>query len=195
VSDVPVWLLDVDGVINAPKPPWHEQPRRLTAYADGCDYRIRYAPALVAKIGELHVAGVVEVVWCTTWCSYPDQLRRLERLWGWPELRRAFTDVSNHPELMRIAKHDAACDAVGESRRLIWTDDVEVPTSGDLYDDLMFIGRRNGVLLIKPDDRHGLTPAHLELIERFACGTLGQLLTSASQGDENIRRREDEEVS
>lgn len=173
--DTPVWLLDVDGVINVSKPRWHEQPRSGYAYAEGHGYKMRWAPTLVRRIEELRSTGLVELRWCTTWCYWADQL---EYLWGWPHVARAFTGTETHPELVRIAKHDAARAVVGEGRRLIWTDDVEVPTEGDLYDDLTFVGRRNGVLLIKPDGRYGLTPAHLELIERFARGDPGRLLGS-----------------
>jgi hypothetical protein len=42
----PVWLLDVDGVINATRPGWGSPPRRASVYADGGDWPMRWAPAL-----------------------------------------------------------------------------------------------------------------------------------------------------
>jgi hypothetical protein len=60
----PVWLLDVDGVLNAARPGWGEAPRSGTAYSAGQPFSLRWAPALVARIRELHGRGVVEIRWC-----------------------------------------------------------------------------------------------------------------------------------
>lgn len=43
----PVWLLDVDGVINATRPGWGSPPRQASVYADGDDWPMRWAPALI----------------------------------------------------------------------------------------------------------------------------------------------------
>ncbi|PPK93489.1 hypothetical protein CLV92_110117 [Kineococcus xinjiangensis] len=40
-----VWLLDVDGVLNASRPGWSAPPRIRSAYSGGFEYRIRWAPA------------------------------------------------------------------------------------------------------------------------------------------------------
>lgn len=156
----PVWLLDVDGVVNATKPGWGAAPRRATAYADGDGWPIRWAPALLDRIRSLHTLGVVEVRWCTTWCTWADQL---ERLWRLPELGRAFTEPINGVAASR-AKLAAARQILGEGRRLVWTDDIEVPLSGHVYDELTADGR---ALLIRPSGRRGLQPEDLDAIEVF----------------------------
>ncbi|GGM28024.1 hypothetical protein GCM10011608_11100 [Micromonospora sonchi] len=158
----PVWLLDVDGVVNASRPGWSAQPRTGYAYALGQQWKMRWAPALITRIRQLHKAGTVEVRWCTTWCAYADQL---ERLWALPPLGRAFTDDING-RAASMAKLAAARQVIAEVRRLIWTDDTEVPLYGEVHDELVAAG----ALLIRPKGSTGLQPGHLDAIEAFARG-------------------------
>jgi hypothetical protein len=160
-TDTPVWLLDVDGVINVEHPGWGTVPRTGYAWAGSEQYKIRWAPALVGFIGHLHTTDTVEVRWCTTWCAYADELERLFRL---PRLGRAFTDSING-EAAAMAKLAAARQVLAEGRRLIWTDDTEVPLFGPLHDELTRDGR---ALLIRPRSSIGLQPEHLHLIEAFS---------------------------
>lgn len=158
---VPVWLLDVDGVVNATRPGWGAAPRRQMAYADGEAWPMRWAPALMDRIRALVVAESVEVRWCTTWCAWADQL---ERMWRLPPLGRAFTGKING-SAASVAKLAAARAVMkDEGRRLIWTDDAEVPTFGDVYDELTADGR---ALLIRPAGNRGLQPEHMDQIEKF----------------------------
>lgn len=157
----PVWLLDVDGVINTSRPGWSAAPRSGHAYAYGNSYKLRWAPALITRIRDLHKAGIVEVRWCTTWCAYADQL---ERLWALPPLGRAFTDDINGHTAAE-AKLAAARQVLTEGRRLIWTDDTEVPQWGEVHDELIADGR---ALLIRPKGSTGLQPEHMDAIEAFA---------------------------
>jgi hypothetical protein len=155
----PVWLLDVDGVVNVSHPEWPNVSNRH-AYAAGHRYNMRWAPALIDRIDFLHTTGVVEIRWCTTWCAYADEL---ERLFVLPPLGRAFTDEINGG-VASIAKLAAARQVLAEGRSLIWTDDTEVPERGHLRDELIAAG----ALLIRPRASVGLTPQHLDLIETFA---------------------------
>ncbi|GGL41836.1 hypothetical protein GCM10014719_48880 [Planomonospora parontospora subsp. antibiotica] len=66
LMDRPVWLLDVDGVINVARPGWGDAPRSGTAYSGGGAYRMRWAPALIDRIRALHRAGGVEIRWCSS---------------------------------------------------------------------------------------------------------------------------------
>ncbi|WP_238010122.1 hypothetical protein KZZ52_19980 [Dactylosporangium sp. AC04546] len=157
----PVWLLDVDGVINVKQPAWHAKPWTGTACDARLEYRMRWAPQLTTRIRQLHRAGVVEVRWCTTWCAYADQLERLFRL---PVLDRAFTDDLDGDDVPPV-KLAAARAVLAEGRRLVWTDDAEVPEPGPLFDELAAGGR---ALLIRPDARRGLTPADVDAIEAFS---------------------------
>ncbi|MEU3452298.1 hypothetical protein ABZ671_01620 [Micromonospora sp. NPDC006766] len=156
----PVWLLDVDGVINASRPGWSAAPWKGYAYENATEYKIRWAPQLIARIYELHRSGLVEVRWCTTWCAYAWQLERLFRL---PPLGRAFNEDVRGPAASAV-KLAAARQVLADGRRLIWTDDDEVPTGGPLHDELT-AGR---ALLIRPNSSRGLRPEHLDAIEAFA---------------------------
>lgn len=161
----PVWLLDVDGVVNATRPGWHAPPRRAYAYDAGTAYRLRWAPALIDRIRALHASGTVEVRWCTTWCAYADQL---ERMWRLPRLDRAFCDPVDGLTAAPL-KVAAARKMLAQGRRLIWTDDEIVPAPGtDLHTELTAAGR---ALLIAPVSTRGLQPEHLDAIEAFARAT------------------------
>jgi hypothetical protein len=129
-------------------------------YADGAGWKVRWAPKLVDRIRTLVVAGRVDVRWCSTWCPWADQF---ERLWRLPALGRAFNVPINGAEAS-VAKLAAARQVLAEGRRLIWTDDMEVPLSGPLHEELAAGGR---ALLIRPEGRRGLQPAHMDLIEQF----------------------------
>ncbi|WP_344863463.1 HAD domain-containing protein [Planomonospora alba] len=155
-----MWLLDVDGVINASRPGWGGPPRSGTAYSGSDAYRMRWAPTLLDRIRALHRAGGVEIRWCSTWCADADQLERLLAL---PRLARAW---SGHLSAgaAAAAKLAAARDVLARGRRLIWTDDVEVPASGPVHDELTKGGR---ALLIAPSPSRGLQPEHMDAIEAF----------------------------
>ncbi|MGX6608311.1 hypothetical protein ACWKSP_40275 [Micromonosporaceae bacterium Da 78-11] len=156
----PVWLLDVDGVLNATRPGWSAAPRNGTAYGDGYPYRLRWAPALISRIRALHNAGSVTV----RWCADADQV---ERLFALPRLERAWTDPISHGAAP-AAKLAAASAVLDQGYRLIWTDDDAVPTSGPVHDELVATGR---ALLIAPLPNRGLQPEHLDMIEAFLSGT------------------------
>lgn len=169
--ETPIWLLDVDGVLNAvcypDRPPrtW-QRWRSGIASAGGERFMITFAPELMAGIRELHEAGAVEVRWLTTWAREAnDGLRELLELPAFP--------VAGEPEYAGAWwKLPCAVRAAEEDRPLIWTDD-------DL--DASVAARRwaadVGVLAIAPDPAIGLTPADLDAIRTF-CGQ-GHILRKA----------------
>jgi hypothetical protein len=163
VSAAPVWLLDVDGVLNVARPGWSEAPHRGEALADGAWWPMRWAPALIQRIARLHASGLAEVRWCSTWCPWADQL---ETLFGLPRLAAALTtEEATSPGLPRAAAKAAAAFRVldAEGRRLIWTDDDAIP-HGEARLTLTAGGRS---LLIEPDSARGLQPADLDEIEAW----------------------------
>jgi hypothetical protein len=156
----PLWLLDVDGVINVSRPGWGAAPRSGNAYSGGAHYRMRWAPALIDRIRALCRQGTVEIVWCSTWCSEADQI---ERLFGLPRLGRCW-DGEVTATAAGAVKLEAARQVLKDGRRLIWTDDAEVPTSGAVHEELTEAGR---ALLIRPSASRGLQPGELDEIEDF----------------------------
>jgi hypothetical protein len=166
-AEKPVWLLDVDGVVNTTRPGWGAAPHRSLVWssADNTSYVLRWAPLLIDRIRTLVLTGRVEVRWCTTWCP---EAERLEALWHLPGLRRAL-DADPMPRGAQCwpLKLAAAWDVLAEGRRLIWTDDEALPPPGEDRDELTAEGR---ALLIAPRPNRGLQPADLHLIEKFAEG-------------------------
>jgi hypothetical protein len=164
----PIWLLDVDGVLNVNRPGWHAVPRRGLAYAQGMGWPMRWAPKLLDRIRSAHTSGLLEVRWCTTWCPYAGQL---EQLFGLPELARALAGepIPGGPvsDAMKLA---AAYDVLEAGRDLVWTDDTAIPEYGPDRDAL----ERLGALLIRPSSRRGLQPIHIDEIEAFARERNGQ---------------------
>lgn len=157
MSDVPVWLLDVDGVLNANRAGWGGPPTSRSIMAFDNSWRMRFAPALMAAIRDL--STVVEVRWATTWAGHiPD----LSRVFALPEFAPAFAMPDGRPtqELIAPLKLTAALDVVESGRRLIWTDDDAIPEAGPDR------GRLDaaGALLIAPKPSRGLRPEHLDAI-------------------------------
>lgn len=162
----PIWLLDVDGVLNASRAGWSGPPRTGRAVADGHSYTIRWAPELVARITAVHEAGLVEVRWATTWVPWVDALAGLL---GLPDFPTAWDPASgdvrhDDPSDVLYAKQDAAMSVVADGRRLVWTDDDAIPFAGPVRDAL----DAAGALLIEPGPRGGLRSMHMDAIEAFA---------------------------
>lgn len=169
----PVWLLDVDGVLNASAPGWSGAPVTRTAYAGAAAFRLCFAPALMRRIRAVYERGGVEVRWATTWVDHIDQVIRVMHLPGWAcafkfGIDGADADTSKHDA--DAAKYAAALHVVEtECRPLIWTDDEAIPAEGsNAYRRLRLAGPR--VLLIRPRSSRGLQPEHLDQIHRFLSG-------------------------
>ncbi len=156
----PVWLLDVDGVVNALNPGWGD-----TARAKCAGLTIRWAPDMVARIRALHASGLVEVRWSTTWCGFPDQLAALGALLDM-HFESAFTRRPI-PKTWADLKAEAAHMVLAEGRRLVWADDSEVGAARQLYPMVAAAEADGRALLVQPDSRSGLQPEHLDAIEAF----------------------------
>lgn len=166
----PVWLLDVDGVINANNPGWGAAPRRRSVWSSTLsrEFTIRWAPSLLTEIRRIHRAGEVEIRWCTTWCG---DTKELERSLHLPAFEPCWTEYRNG-RAGAEAKLAAARAVLAEGRPLIWTDDHEVPLeSWDLHAELMAAGT---ALLIRPDERRGLQPEHIAAIDTWVRGLGGE---------------------
>jgi hypothetical protein len=163
----PIWLLDFDGVINTTSPQWGEKPIKVwsppSRYALGQTYRVRFAPSLIGRIKDVAESGLVEVRWASTWNGDTDALLAMTGL----DFPAAFEVEPNmHWTIVGARKRLAAQHVLErEGRRLIWTDDVEVPFTWELaHAETCRDGR---ALLIRPKERQGLLPAHLDEIDRY----------------------------
>jgi len=163
-AGVPVWLLDVDGVVNARRPAWDQPFAQGNAFVDGVAYRLQWAPALTRYIKAVHKRQAAEIRWATTWVDHVHQVERLLRL---PALHTAFRGLGTAPSVgAPDRKLSAALHVVEIERRpLIWTDDDAIPVMGTQRRRLEEAGVP--VLLLAPNPYEGLTPEHLERIDDF----------------------------
>jgi hypothetical protein len=152
-------FLDFDGVLNpeAQLPPG--------PFTDWCTSKvegvtIRWSPTVARSIGQL--ASRAEVLWLTTWEE--DAQIHLEPLLGLPRFELAGRDETDSP--WRWWKHDIVT-ALWETdpRPFVWIDD-----DLSLFDDALEWVKGlppDQALPIAPDPSSGLTPEHLEIIDRF----------------------------
>lgn len=120
MNDKPIWLLDVDGVLNA----FDESRPVLGEWGDwdgftASGYPIRYSPSMISRIVGLHRSGAVEVRWLTTWGGLANgELRRGLKM---PELAVA----AEMPFRERYGwwKLPVARDLFEQGHAIIWTDD------------------------------------------------------------------------
>ena len=159
----PVWLLDVDGVLNARRPGWSEAPHQGVAWTDDRAWQMRWSPTLIQQIEIIAASFEVEIVWATTWCPWIDGLEELFDLSG---SRCAFGSAELAAEPDNRVKLDAALAVIASGRGLIWTDDAAIPVAGEELDTLVAAGS----LLIRPDEDRGLQPTHVESIRAWLRG-------------------------
>jgi hypothetical protein len=162
-GDVPIWLLDVDGVINASRPGWGNAGIKRDVWVSCRNefIKLRFSPELVAEMVKLIRKGAVEIRWATSWCCEATRLEEVLRL---PYLQRCWTDCFDSDQAA-LPKAVAAQDVLRQGRRLIWTDDVEVPEPDtERYARYTENGR---ALLIKPKSSRGLRPGHIDLIKSW----------------------------
>ncbi len=176
MSDRPVLLLDVDGVVNAHgpyadiykkgrrryNPHWDCEMSQGAAAAQGREWPIWWAAPLADRLLALHQRGLVEIRWCSTWNS---DASAIENLLGWPVLTLAFPTVKVHRRDIPRLKRQAALDVLSQGRPLIWVDDTEVPFEWELSHAAMTVS--GWVLLIRPKEALGLMPEHMDQIEAF----------------------------
>jgi hypothetical protein len=177
----PVWLLDIDGVINAistrpDRKVWPvDQWVTGTATADGIDWPILAAQPVLDFVREAHESGRAEVRWHTTWQHDAGNLAKLLNL---PDFA-----VQECPEFaereQRLAglsptavgsgwwKYPAAERVVRiEGRALVWSDDdaeweLRAHHNGD------GLSRFAPTLIGSPRTHIGLTRKHLRDIDVF----------------------------
>lgn len=168
----PLWLLDIDGVVNAlargPLPtawPEHEWLHRLII-TEIPGRGVMTLPILAARpvlafIADVHHSGRAEIRWHSTW--------RAAAITAFaPALGLPMTiPISVAPEwtdrpILQWWKLGAAERAVAARRSLIWTDD----DLRSYEDDAAHLAAPDN-LLISPYGDTGLTPDELDAIEQF----------------------------
>jgi hypothetical protein len=162
----PLWLLDIDGVINAcpasGEAPdcWKEWVRKDVVNFAGT-WPILIAEEVIAFLNFVHYADLAEIRWHSTWQEESEQVALA---FGLPTF-----EVQACPEAIRNGTVHwwkfPAVQREARERRVLWTDD-------DVRHHLPVIERArlrvdHGVKIICPDAWQGLTPQDLEDIEVF----------------------------
>jgi hypothetical protein len=182
----PVWLLDVDGVLNAcTKVPdrnvWtKDQWDGGKASASGREWPIMWARPVAEFIRTVHAQDRAEIRWHTTW---QHEASAIADLLGLPEFA-----IADAPEFLAHEQRTPASEAErireghprpawwklpaaervvrDEGRPLIWTDD-DITWSLARYNADAGLRAHAPALLVSPNERTGLTPKHLRQIGDF----------------------------
>lgn len=187
MTDRPLLLLDVDGVLNALGRPLSDvwpQWRTGRATAAGRSYEIAWAPEAVRRLLDWHEQDRVEVQWLTTWGH--DANASLRHLLEMPELVVAGT----HDGPAAEGEPDAGADALAAvtpaardeltgrwwkfdvvralvhrqpGRRLVWLDD-DLAGERDLRD---WVRQAADCLPLAPSPLSGLRPDDLEVVSAW----------------------------
>lgn len=173
----PVWLLDIDGVLNvlsrgAPSDGWPPDAWvQRVVRADVPDRGPMTLPVLVARpvlefITRVYESNLAEIRWHSTWRGAA--VTTLAPALGLPPI-----PISIAPEWAESVamwwKIPAARRVAEAGRRLLWTDDQLAIFRSDALSEpeLTALDRWAGSLLLTPDPQIGLTPDDLLRIEEF----------------------------
>ncbi|SFP89302.1 hypothetical protein SAMN05660464_0020 [Geodermatophilus dictyosporus] len=167
-GDRPILLLDVDGVLNAPRRELPEGWRRATFNG----FLLSWDPTITARLRELHESGRVEIQWLTTWTTDADRL--LAEPMGLPRGLTTHARADSAPTgFLGVFggasgwwKLDAARE-VAESepdRRIVWVDDDLAEQAADTGD---WLAANPHVLVVAPDLYVGLTHEQLDRVEEW----------------------------
>lgn len=157
----PIWLLDVDGVLNAviknnPTGPgmWTEWEK----FKASNGFTLTYSPQLIKRMNDLVVADKVEIVWLTTWFDQIDALP----FTNWHGFRVGNTKDEYHNRL-EWWKLPVAQRLWEPDRKMVWTDD-DINFDREARN---WAGRQENVLAICPKTIIGITPKQMDMIEEF----------------------------
>jgi HAD domain in Swiss Army Knife RNA repair proteins len=167
-GDVPILLLDVDGVLNAARTDLPEGWKQ--GVFNG--FLLSWDPTITARLRDLHESGRVEIHWLTTWTTNADRL--LAEPMGLPRGLQTHdrSDAAPMGFLGPLAGRSgwwklAAAREVAEAepdRRIVWIDDDLAQQAADTGE---WLAAHQHVLVVAPDLFTGLTHEQLDQIEAW----------------------------
>ncbi len=177
VSGVPIWLLDIDGVLNAvtdepDRRVWPEQEWiRTTAPSNhDLEWPILAATPVLDFLRRVHEQGRAEIWWHSTWQHHSVNVGAALGLPAWPvrdcpEFGTQETELATPLGRTRQTwwKLPAAQRVLAQGRPLLWTDD-------DARRQLRAADTRPwgaSALVVAPPVDAGLTPRQLRRIDRW----------------------------
>lgn len=156
----PVWLLDVDGVLNflhdkSAARAWPDAAK----FRSGNGFNICWSPQMLKRIRAIHDTGLAEVRWLTTWGSQANTF--LSETFGLPTL-----EVAGSPPFLEKSgwwKLDDVRTVHETGVKVVWTDD-DIVYSSEALAWLEEVGSER-IRCVSPTG--GLLPEHLDLIETW----------------------------
>lgn len=157
-----VWLLDVDGVINAVCHRPAEHHRRFVANG----FPITYDPAITSRLLHIHTSGLAELRWLTTW----EELANVHLIGelGWPRLELAGARPAT--EVYGWWKSEVAEQVYLQGHRVVWTDDDLGHSLSLGYMDWVSSADPDRLLAISPSFETGLTLEEMDRAEEWLQG-------------------------
>ena len=162
---IPIWFLDVDGVVNALARPAPIGYQITTANTMGRGWRIAYSREVIDFINRVNREGLAEVRWLTTWEQ--DAHRELAPDVGLDAFPAYDIPDDDSPSGWWKADVVARLDRRREARPFIWTDD-DLETE-DV--DFLRAQTERSALPIATDPAAGLSNDDLARIARFSSGS------------------------
>jgi len=167
-DDVPILLLDVDGVLNAARIDLPEGWKRGTFNG----FVLSWDPTITRRLRELHESGRLEIQWLTTWTTNADRL--LAEPMGLPRglVTHARADAAptgflgvlrGHPGWWKLDEARKVAEAEPD-RRIVWVDDDLAEQAADTGE---WLAANPHVMVVAPDLFAGLTHAQLDEIEAW----------------------------
>jgi hypothetical protein len=167
-SDVPILLLDVDGVLNAARIDLPEGWKRGTFNG----FVLSWDPTVTARLRKLHESGRAEIQWLTTWTTNADQL--LAEPMGLPRGLKTHARADAAPTgllgplggeagwwKLAVAREVAEAEP---DRRIVWVDDDLAEQAADTGE---WLATHPHVLVVAPQLFVGLTHEQLDEIEAW----------------------------
>jgi len=165
---IPVWLLDIDGVINAygaaSGPPTHVWPKADWIITKAHGFNIWASNSVVTFIRNIHDNGQAEIRWHTTWQNHAELLADALHLPTFPVQDAPEYGSYDHDFAMGWWKLPPVHRVLAEGRSVLWTDDDADSLSIKELADLQEAGP---IEVIAPHYDTGLCLRHLRQIKRF----------------------------
>ena len=192
---IPIWFLDIDGVINSVGPPLPDSGVDPSAYklvevpagppGDEIVWPINYSTKVVDFINEVSRAGLAEIHWLTTW-EHQAQTKfapavGLDKFpaFAMPQDDSVSYDPDDAAPGQKWWKESVARAALRANNcPFVWTeDDLEESVRESMIADFP-----RDSLMIRPSFNPGLTNEHLDEIRRFLEKVANTRRDSQNQG-------------
>jgi hypothetical protein len=172
-ATAPVWLLDIDGVINVlgrevpttwPRSEWVQR----VIFAPVPERGVVGLPVLAARpvldfVRRVHAAGRAEIRWHTTWRTAA--VTHFAPVLGLPGCAMSIATEWREPEAPLWWKVPAVQRETARGRRVLWIDDeIDAHREGPpaTAAAITALDTDPYAVLVSPDRDRGLTPADLE---------------------------------